>query len=368
MNASVEHGAKNADINVESDDARGSFQIDGSMMKLRPSSSELKIVVERILMEGLGHQISVDALQLLDDKIGQRCVAVARLDTQGGSDQQPQMVYVKWFADAERGRNTYNDLRLIGNSLAPGTDVRVPQTLGMTVEPCVVVLDEVPGVPLTRLSEDQLIHAAPHIGRAIAHLQQCGAELSRRYVLDDELETVKKWSLEIVASGAPGSIVEQFDGIAEKLRSFVAITTQHPDEQVVIHRDLHHEHVFVSFELESISIGIVDFDEVRIGDPFVDLAHLAVHLRLNDPSSFGTHRGGSVLSGAVFDAITLAWSIDSGLVIDPARLEFYGGMACLKVARQRAVGFGTQPRPTGNTRWRAVERSLELADALLVEH
>jgi aminoglycoside phosphotransferase (APT) family kinase protein len=336
----------------------------------RPSDRELVDVVERVLSDHRQGPGSVTSLQVFDEKAGQRCVAVAHLATaivDPRSADPISTVYVKWFAAPARGERTYRTLDLVQRALAERTDVRTPVVLGMSAEPCVVVASAVTGTPVAHLSPASLAAAAPAVGRAVADLHRCGAEVPVTYRLDDELATVDEWAGHLAAHGASDAATARFRRLAEAVA--IASTTFEHRTDAIVHRDLQGEHLYVASSEMAAPIGIIDLDEIRRGDPHVDLGHLAVHLQLDASPHVVSHLGahpatGTPLFAGPFQVVAAAWSERSRMSIDPTRLAFFGALACLKLARQRAVGFGPHPRPAGAERWPAVERALQLGEQL----
>ncbi len=338
---------------------------------LRPSDHELVDLVERVLSDHGHGPGSVTSLQVFDEKAGQRCVAVAHLATaivDPRSAEPISTVYVKWFAVPARAERTYRTLDLVQRALAERSDVRTPVVLGMSAEPCVVVASDVTGTPAAHLSPTSFAAAAPALGRAVADLHWCGAEVLVTYRLDDELATVDEWAGHLAAHGASDAVIARFRRLADAI-AIVSTTFEHRTDAIV-HRDLQGEHLYVASSDMAAPIGIIDLDEIRRGDPHVDLGHLAVHLQL-DASPYhgvadlaGHPSTGTSLFAGPFQVVAAAWSERSRMSIDPTRLAFFGALACLKLARQRAVGFGPHPRPAGAERWPAVECALQLGEQL----
>jgi aminoglycoside phosphotransferase (APT) family kinase protein len=103
---------------------------------------------------------------------------------------------------------------------------------------------------------------------------------------------------------------------------------------------------------------VIDFDEMRYGDPAFDLAHFCANLHLlfcrRHPSSQQSPHQLATLQRAFLNA----YAGQTGWVKDQ-RFVYFSLYTCLKIAKQLCTGRGPHPRPAGDERRRQVYRILE---------
>ncbi len=266
----------------------------------------------------------------------------------GGDGRLEDHLYVKLFSEAERGARSMVTLGLLWDE-SRGRDVSfgLPRPLAWSDDPPLLVLGAVHGRALADIRPDEVPWDA--IGHWMANLHQLHAPLPRRYDFDGEMLTLRRWSTEIASAGAPDDLVRRYDALIDDIVAAAPINPGRPMTGV-IHRDLHQEHLMLDHRDR---VGVVDLDEARMGDPHVDLGHLYAHLVL-----------ASVPRRLLLTMLD-AWSATTGRDIDAPNMCVATAMAGLKIARQRATGFGVHPMPVGDERWLAAKRALDLAaDAL----
>ena len=290
--------------------------------------------------------------RIVSHKPDQRTVTVVELVEPvilaGGDGRLEDRLYVKVFSEAERGARSMLTLGLLCDEARDrGVSFGLPRPLAWSDDPPILVLSAVPGRALADIAPRDVPWDA--IGHWMATLHQLRAPLPRRYDFDGEMLTLRRWSTEIASAGAPDGLVRRYDALIDDIVAAAPMNADRPMTGV-IHRDLHQEHLIVD---RSDRIGVVDLDEARLGDPHVDLGHLYAHLVL---ASVSRH-----LLVTMFDA----WSATIGRDIDAPAMGVATALAGLKIARQRATGFGVHPMPVGDERWPAAQRALDLADDAL---
>ncbi len=108
-----------------------------------------------------------------------------------------------------------------------------------------------------------------------------------------------------------------------------------------IHKDFHYRHVLIDGGAK-----VIDFDEVRLGDPNLDLAHFCANL---DLLAYRRHGAPQRLRGLARRFLA-AYADTTGWSWPRHRRPFlyFYVYTCLKLARQLCLGFGPGPVPTGS--------------------
>jgi hypothetical protein len=126
----------------------------------------------------------------------------------------------------------------------------------------------------------------------------------------------------------------------------------HFDTRVPIHKDFHYEHILVNGSLK-----VIDFDEMRLGDPNFDLAHFCANFYLlayrknKRPAQFVK------LQDRFFDSYKslTGWKLDE-------RFMYFYAYTCLKIAKQLCKLRGPRPWPEGEEQhgqvWLMLEQGL----------
>ena len=302
---------------------------------------------------------------VVDDKPGRRAVLRAELvepvELPGRPGSPLAAVYVKWSADTGRGERNHATLDALEQALGavaggPWLPAAIAHLPGLSLQ----LLGEVAGATVAQHGPVLDGASAEVLGRALATFHHSGAALPAAYHLDDEARTLREWVTELVGAGCPAGLVARYREVTDEA---VAATAAVPLwAGGVVHRDLHEEHCLLTAPAEAGTgpgVGVIDLDEVRQGDPVVDLGHLAVHLHLRaGATGAGLYRGPA-------GAVLAAWDRAAPEPSRPEAVRAFGALACVKIARQRATGYGTAPRPVGAARWPSVAAALELAESLL---
>jgi aminoglycoside phosphotransferase (APT) family kinase protein len=226
----------------------------------------------------------------------------------------------------------------------PGSGV--PQLIGWCPGASMVIYQPAPGRPLDRLTSLAAVkRGLRRAGAWVAALHRTPLPLERELDLAAEVAEAAIWADRI--SGASPSHGDAARRLAAELGA--AATDVRFESGVPIHKDFHYRHVIVDSRL-----AVLDFDEMRLGDPQLDLAHFCTYLRLLAMRR-GTGLGSAALEGSFLEGY--------GLVGPPRRddaFTFFAAYTCLKIAKQLSAGTGVEPRPGGR------ERLLQLT--FILEH
>ena len=116
-----------------------------------------------------------------------------------------------------------------------------------------------------------------------------------------------------------------------------------------IHKDFHHQHVFVAERA-----SVIDFDEVCLGDPNFDLGHFCAYLAL-----LGCRVPARVATLARRrDEFLTSYDRRAGWRRDGRLAAFYA-YTCLKIAKQLCTAAGVLPRPHGEEEHRQTAAMLQ---------
>jgi Phosphotransferase enzyme family len=228
----------------------------------------------------------------------------------------------------------------------------VPRLIGWCTDASMVIYEPAPGRPLDRLAApDAVKDGLRRAGEWLAALHHTSLPLKRELDFTAEVGEAAKWADRVAAASPPyGDAARQ---LAAELAA--ACTDVRLEPSVPIHKDFHHRHVIVDSRL-----AVLDFDEMRLGDPRFDLAHFCVYLRL-----LAVRRGwlGST-------ALERSFLEGYGTAAPPQREEafaFFAAYTCLKIAKQLSIGSGIRPRPRGQQRLRQLAFILEHGRSLTRE-
>lgn len=216
-------------------------------------------------------------------------------------------------------------------------DLGVPRPLGGVLDLSMLVYVPVDGTPL---DEVVLSGAGAEGVRAtaawLAGLHAARIDLDRRVQVTTEAANLEAWAAVVTRTdpdqGAVAATLAQdlVDNV-ETVRPAAEAATG------LVHKDFHYKHVLVGP-----GAWVIDFDEVRLGDPMYDVAHFCAHLRLlacrNEEAA-----------GRVDAAERLfldSYAAAAGRPVAPT-FAWYGAHTCVKIAKQLCSVRGVRPRPDG---------------------
>ena len=233
----------------------------------------------------------------------------------------------KVYGDPGHGRRSYATMCWLAEH-----GVAVPRPLGWVEELAMLAYLHVPG----RMLGEQLFRsgAAVDMEQAAAwlfSLHRSALPLDRTFDVPHEIENIQAWAA-VVAEAYPDHAWAA-DQIAERLADRAREMGTVSDRP--IHKDFHHEHVFVGDR-----VHVIDLDEVRFGDPAYDLAHFCAYLRLQGcrfPAMASTLERRRLEFLDAYERL-------SGSTASAAYPVFFA-YTCLKIAKQLCTSRGLVPRP-----------------------
>src|SRR5213592_760233 len=259
----------------------------------------------------------------------------------------------KMYRDTARGRRVHEIMRWLWDQAASGTpELGVPRPLGWIPELSMLVYRPAPGRVLGDTIFDERAAAYMDMAAAwLAALHRSRLPLDKAFDVGTELATLRAWSSAVAErdpdrAGAADHISRRLSELSSELGA---------EAGRPIHKDFHHQHVFVAERA-----SVIDFDEVRLGDPHFDLAHFCAYLTLLR-SRFPPM---SATLDRLRDEFLTSYGRHAGWEIDERFAAFYA-YSCLKIAWQLSTGIGLVPRPQGEEQRRQTALMLEEGMAAL---
>jgi hypothetical protein len=250
----------------------------------------------------------------------------------------------KLYPQAAQAQRVDGILRGLDQAFAAAPGLGVPGPVGCLPELSMLVYVPVDGP----LLDDVLAGGDPAAGLDavlrtaawLATLHRASPLLDRRFTLATEVVNLQAWAA-LVARTWPAHA-------PDAARLSAALQDSAPGLRLradgPIHKDFHYKHVLVGD-----SLWVIDFDEVRLGDPAYDVAHFCAHLRLlawrlrADPAAFR----------ALEDAFLRAYGAGAGPP-EAASFAWFAAYTCLKIAKQLSTTRGVRPRPDGEEQGRQI--------------
>jgi len=259
----------------------------------------------------------------------------------------------KMYRDTARGRRVHEIMRWLWDQAASGTpELGVPRPLGWIPELSMLVYLPVSGRVLGDAIFDERAAAYMDMAAAwLSALHRSRLPLHKAFDVQAELVNLHAWS-STVAERYPDrtGAADRISRRLSELSSALGAETGRP-----IHKDFHHQHVFVAERA-----SVIDFDEVRLGDPHFDLAHFCAYLTLlgcRFPAMTATLE-------RLRDEFLRSYRRHAEWEIDERFAAFYA-YTCLKIAWQLCTGIGLLPRPQGEEQRRQTAVMLEEGMAAL---
>src|SRR6185312_8657768 len=166
------------------------------------------------------------------------------------------------------------------------------------------------------------VRAARRAGGWLARLHASEIRPQRTLDMRAEIENTSRWAARV------GELHPAHAGLAQALAAELArwVTRLPFTAEVPIHKDFHHGHVVASRRL-----GVIDFDEVRMGDRSLDPAHFCTYLWLQSVRSSFLHR--QIVERGFLDEY---WGRSRRG--PEATFAFFVAYTCMKIAKQLAQG------------------------------
>ena len=290
----------------------------------------------------------------LAEAAGRRRVVEYAVD--GLGTDRPVPVIGKIYTDRHRSSMACQNLRLLGDEVfAASPRFGVPRLIGHLPALRMVLYHEVTGTPLDRLPRGAAVTTAGLVAGWLATLHGSGVVLARRVDLAHEIANAEAWAV-IVGDRAPGARAAA-GALAARLAGAAGDLPDVPE--VPVHKDLHAGHVIaVGPGAEGGTppgrVVVLDLDEARMGDPAIDLAHVAAYLAV---APRRPTRGAR-------DAFVARYGPLRGPAPE-ARWAFWTAYTNLKIAKQLVTSRGPVSGPAGRLRRAVLTAALQRGLACL---
>jgi hypothetical protein len=258
---------------------------------------------------------------------------------------EPDALLGKLYPQASQAQRVDAILRgLWDDAFAASPGLGMPRPVGCLPELSMLVYVPVQGMSLDEVlaGDDRAaaLHALERAAAWLAVLHRARLLLDRRFSLDTEVVNLQAWAALVARSWpAHGAAAARLSDDLQASAPALELRAAAP-----IHKDFHYKHVLVGDGLR-----VIDFDEVRLGDPTYDVAHFCAHLRL---LAWRLHRDPDALR-ELEAAFLAAYAAGAG---QPAAAPFswFAAYTCLKIAKQLCTTRGVRPRPDGEEQRRQV--------------
>ncbi len=296
---------------------------------------------------------AVRRVRLLAYKPGKR--GVIRYDLGGMECHPGQAIFGKLYPLPEQSEHAYHVLKMLWDEVFCETpELGVPQPLGFIPQLSMLVFHPAEGQFLgeyimdKRLDPEDANRIMGLAGAWLAALHTHRIPLEKQFNIASEYDNIHEW-VELISRKYPeeGPAVEQIAAYLLKRAEQLEF-----ENQVLIHKDFHYEHILVNHGLK-----VFDFDEIRLGDPNLDLAHFCANFYLLAYRNNKHTAHFSDLQNQFFEA----YSRITGWEMGECFLFFYA-YTCLKIAKQLCKKRGPRPWPEGEEQhaqvWLMLEQGL----------
>jgi Phosphotransferase enzyme family len=288
---------------------------------------------------------AVSYAKLLAYKQGNR--GLIHYEIAGTTQGESLIVYGKLYPELKQAERVNTTMQTLWNEVYGGANqIGIPRALGCIPELSMLLYVPVDGVFLDEaLGSDQALRYMDQAGSWLGALHRGRLPLERRFNVGNELVNLQAWAA--LVGHKYSEQAEAANRIAGRLKELTAELRFEVDTP--IHKDFHYGHIVVNGGLK-----VIDFDEMRLGDPNFDLAHFCANLHLlayrlnNSPFQF------SSLQSTFLNAYARA----TGWAPNDRFIYFYA-YTCLKIAKQLCSMRGLRPRPEGEEQLRQVKLMLD---------
>lgn len=292
-----------------------------------------------------GQTPAVTYAKLLAYKQGNR--GLIHYEVSGTEYGDTCIVYGKLYPDLGQAERVCQTMQALHDECFKASPLLgVPRALGCIAEMSMLVYVPADGELLGDVfGGDNALRYVDLAGEWLGTLHTFPLTIEKHFRLATELVNVQAWAV-LVGHKYP-ELADAAMRIAKHLQdhaSEMAFETQSP-----IHKDFHYGHILVGQGLK-----VIDFDEMRLGDPNFDLAHFCANLhllayRVNDsPYQFST------LQSAFLRAYARVTDWEPN-----ERFVYFYAYTCLKIMKQLCSMRGLRPRPEGDEQRKQVQLMLD---------
>ena len=294
-----------------------------------------------LLAPELGSAFRVVAVTPLAHAPGKRWVAVCH--TADATGDGPDLI-VKLYADRARATRNHDVLERLYAQRQTGWSV--PRPVALLPAHGLSVHEAAPGRPLDELPVRERTEALVASARWLAVLHGMTLDLERRIKVESEIRKIGEWTT-LVSEQQP-AVATAATQLGSWLLSRAAAFESVSD--TTIHRDFQYRHVLI----DAGRATVIDFDEVRVGDPAFDVAHFGANLHLLSVREQLADADAARLAAVFLIEYSAAAGDRAG-----RNYDFCYAYTCLKIAKQLVRGRGPAPAPEGEELARQVRLMLE---------
>jgi hypothetical protein len=296
-------------------------------------------------LAGQGQTPAVTYAKLIAYKQGNR--GLISYEVAGTELGEKCVVFGKLYPELGQAERVCQTMQALHDDCFAATGrLGVPRALGCIAELSMLVYIPADGMLLgDSLATEHALDYMDMSGEWLGTLHRFPLPIEKHFRLATELVNCQAWAV-LVGHKYPEQ-AEAALKIAKHLQdhaSEMGFDTQSP-----IHKDFHYGHIVVDGGLK-----VIDFDEMRLGDPNFDLAHFCANLHLlayrlnNSPFQFNALQG----------AFLRAYARVTGWEPNERFIYFYA-YTSLKIAKQLCSMRGLRPRPEGDEQHRQVKLMLD---------
>jgi aminoglycoside phosphotransferase (APT) family kinase protein len=257
----------------------------------------------------------------------------------------PGALLGKLYPQASQAQRVDAILRgLWDHAFAGSPGLGVPRPVGCLPELSMLVYVPVQGRSLDEVvagdGQAAAVDAVERTAGWLAALHRARLLLDRRFSLDTEVVNLQAWAALVARTWpAHGASAARLSADLQAAAPALRLGAATP-----IHKDFQYKHVLVDA-----GVRVIDFDEVRLGDPTYDAAHFCAHLRLLAWRVRGDPDALRALEAAFLAAYTAAIG-----ELAAAPFSWFAAYTCLKITKQLCTTRGVRPRPDGDEQRRQV--------------
>ena len=294
-----------------------------------------------LLAPRLGAGFRVVAVTPVAHAPGKRWVAVCHTKDAGGDG--PDLI-VKLYSDPTRAARSHDVLERLYAQRRAGWSV--PRPIALLPAQGLSVHEAARGRSLDELVEPARTEALAASARWLAVLHGMAFDFQRRVNMESEIRKIGEWA-NLVSAQQP-EVGARATQLGEALLSRTATFESVAD--ATIHKDFQYRHVL----FDDGDATVIDFDEVRLGDPAFDVAHFGANLHLLCIREQLADAEAARLAAVFLIEYSAAAGDRAG-----RNYDFCYAYTCLKIAKQLVRGRGPLPAPQREDLARQVRLMLE---------
>lgn len=251
---------------------------------------------ELLLSQILGGPVPLAGLHMVKHRPGRRCILRAELAPEslperpmaggagpaaGPEPAAAPALFLKLYASG-RAPTVARRTAACGDLRACGPQVDLPPVLAAWESGGLVVIGGLGGLPFAQALARGQRGLARRLAQGLSHLHALEAQdlpLEHRsaFALHDAARELAPLARRLAAlAEARPALAPAAEQAERRVTRALGATEAIPWRRRLLHRDLHPEQVLVQGE----RLAILDWDDAALGEPAVDLANFAAHLRL----------------------------------------------------------------------------------------